>query len=350
MLKIGRIFAVFCILALLMTSGCGNSGIKESYEAAVATLENGDYEAAAKQFSEIINSGNYLAESYRGEAICLMYMQDFARASISFEKALLNLDFEDEEFERDVYSYLAFCRSKQGKTDEALEIYDTLISEKEDPNLLFLRGRIYMSRDMTEAADADFERIVEISDDYELYIAIYEIYDSYRMNANGAAFLEKALGLASSNDDDHYGKGMIYYYLKDYDEAKNELIAALQADSGNKDAILLLGKTYLAMDDIADARAMYKGYAENDETAACAYNGIALCDMAEEMYDSALENIEKGLEVADSEEKKSLLYNEIVVYEKKCDWETARSKAELYIALYPMEEAGQREYNFLENR
>ena len=48
--------------------------------------------------------------------------------------------------------------------------------------------------------------------------------------------------------------------------------------------------------------------------------------------------------------KQDLLFNEIVAYEKKLDFQTAKAKAEAYVALYPSDEQGQKEYEFLSTR
>ena len=114
--------------------------------------------------------------------------------------------------------------------------------------------------------------------------------------------------------------------------------------------MLLLGKTYLAMGDVADARAMYKEHIEDDKNAAAAYNGMALCDMADENYKAALENIKKGLSYGNEEANKSLLFNEILLYEHFEDWESAKDLAAQYVKAYPLEEEGIREYQFLSTR
>ena len=45
-----------------------------------------------------------------------------------------------------------------------------------------------------------------------------------------------------------------------------------------------------------------------------------------------------------------LYFNEIVAYEKKLDFVTAKTKAEAYVASYPADEAGQKEWTFLSTR
>ena len=74
------------------------------------------------------------------------------------------------------------------------------------------------------------------------------------------------------------------------------------------------------------------------------------CDIADENYDSALENITKGLALSNDKGKQDLYFNEIVVYEKKLDFATAKEKAAKYVKNYPADEAGIRENNFLKTR
>ena len=117
------------------------------------------------------------------------------------------------------------------------------------------------------------------------------------------------------------------------------------------DAMLLLGRVYLNMGDSASARSMYQNYLDEGEYPGRGYNGLALCDIYEGSYDSALQNIQSGLEAGEDEEaRKSLLYNEIVVYEYQKDFATAKSKMAEYLAAYPDDQDAVRENQFLSTR
>ena len=108
---------------------------------------------------------------------------------------------------------------------------------------------------------------------------------------------------------------------------------------------------YRAQGDTSNARSMYQQYvSEDDSEPAKGYNGLALCDMDDGSYDSALENISKGLEDASTEEMQDLLFNEIVVYEKKLDFATALSKMQEYIKMFPDDENAAKELTFLQSR
>ena len=347
-----RILAACALAAVLSFSaaGCAKSDAKKLYGTASKELEKQSYDDAAKDFQKVIDEGYYIPESYRGLGLAQMCEQDYPDASISFEKSLLNVEGQSRSFQRDVNLYLAHCREMQGETDKALDIYNDLINQSADAEVLFLRGRLLLKTDQDSAAEADFDRAVQLSSDYVLYINSYEVFADEDKGADGSRYLEEALKTANATADDYYHQGLIHYYLQDYDDAKDALTKALKADSEDTASLYLLGKVYLATGDTADARAVYKDYVSDKENGAGAYNGLALCDIADGNYDSALQNIKDGLTFNDSSVNQALLYNEIVVYEKQHDWSTATTLAASYIAEYPSDEAGLKEYEFLSSR
>jgi len=107
---------------------------------------------------------------------------------------------------------------------------------------------------------------------------------------------------------------------------------------------------YLSMGLTADARAMFNEHIINGSNAAAAYNGLAMCDMEENNYESALNNINSGLELNDAEADRGLMYNRIIVYEHLKDWSSAKAQATAFVQKYPTDEAGIRENEFLSTR
>lgn len=332
------------LCAVLGVTGCGDKEIKEAYETAVIALEEGDYETAAQEFQIVADTGKKLPEAYRGLGIAQLNLGKYAEASIALSKSLLYLEDNNAEFERDVKSYLAISRTRRSEYDEAIKLYDELIQMDGSSEYYFLRGKCYIDTENYEAAKEDFDMAASKSNDYNLFLNIYEIYNNLQMNADGSAYLEQALDLVSETD--YYSRGLIYYYLQDYTKAKDSLIQAINEEQDSK-AMLLLGKVYLSLEDTANARAMYQEYAGDPEAAAEAYNGLALCDIAEENYQSALEHIQSGLKYDDPDVRQSLLFNEICVYEYLKEWDAARVKVDQYVQLYPTDEAGIREKAFL---
>ena len=168
------------------------------------------------------------------------------------------------------------------------------------------------------------------------------------MKADGESYLEMALEIEGSDEQDHYDRGRVYYYLEEYDEAKKELTTSY--NDGYKQAAIYLGKVYAEQGDTANARANYKESLSEQSLQAKAYNGMAYCDILDGDYDSALSNIQKGLDTGDQDEKQALLFNEIVAYEKKMDYASAKEKITAYLEAYPTDERAVKENYFLETR
>ncbi len=344
-----KVLLIGSVVALSL-GGCKRGDARAAYSAGAKALEKGNMEEALTNFHTVSSNGYYLAEGYRGMGIAYMNKQDYPDACIAFEKSLLEEGQQGLNFHRDVSLYLAFCREHNGETDKANEIYQELLKKNSsDAEVLYLIGRNYLNADDQKNAQRMFDRCLKLREDYNLYINVYQCYAQLGQGADGARYLEEALKL-TENDNDYYNKGLVNYYLQNYEEARDLLINALNQDSTNSKAVFLLGEIYLSMDDVADARAVFQQYALNESCAAVSYNGLALCDIAQEDYDSALKNIKEGLKYKNEEANQGLLFNEIVAYEHKHDWETAKAKAIAYVAKYPTDEAGLRESEFLKTR
>ncbi|MGN1139581.1 MAG: tetratricopeptide repeat protein [Oliverpabstia sp.] len=333
---------------IFMFSGCRDDRVDEYYESGIAAIDQGDYDAAIEDLEQVIQAEERLPEAYRAYGIAWLSKKSYPEAIAAFSRSLNSMDDENEEFEKDVMFYLAEARLLQGEVDKAIEVYGDILKKGEDPQAFFLRGKVYMNRNDYENAGKDFARAVDGCKDYNLYINIYQIYADKNKAVDGDVYLEQALSMEPETGEDFYHRGRIYEYRKDYDKAKEELIQALELEY--EDAMLLLGRIYLEMDDSTSARSMYKEYLSQSENGARAYNGLAICDIYEENYDSALENIQKGLAENDSDETRGLLYNEIVAYEGKCDFDTAKEKMKVFLEQYPDDSDALRENEFLSTR
>ena len=277
-----------------------------------------------------------------------MGKESYPEAIAAFSRSLNSMDDENTEFEKEVMFRLAEARLDSGQTEKALEVYSNILKKGADTTAFYLRGKLYMSQNDYENAREDFVRALEDCKDYNLYINIYQIYAEKNKELDGAEYLEMALDMEPETGEDYYHRGRIFEYQKEYEKAKDVLITSMNMEYA--DAMLLLGRVYLEMDDPASAASLYREYLSAGDKDARAYNGLAICDIYSGNYDSALENINKGLAENDEEEKRSLLYNEIVAYEYKRDFVTAKSKMTVYLELYPDDAEALRENEFLSTR
>lgn len=331
---------------LFLSAGCTNAN-KEAYQQANEDLENGLYEDAISGYEQVISQGEYLSEAYRGMGIAYYKMGEYLSASDAFATALNQEDISSG-MQRDVLLYQASSCYREGMYEMAVQSCQQALELKTDVDGLFLMGKIYLEQDSYEDAASCFDQAYELDSSYEMAIQIYQAYVDRSMEADGTAYLNRALEKNPGSGEDYYEQGKIYYYMKDYDSAKEVLTEAINRD--NREAKLLLGDVYLAQQDVANARTMYQDYIDGETGMAKGYNGLALCDIEEEDYVSALDNIQKGLRAAEDEDMQGLLFNQAVIYEKQMNFQEALTRFQEYLNLYPDDETAQREYIFLQSR
>ncbi len=339
-----------------LLAGCNNEK-QQIFQEAQKDLEQGSYEYALDEFNTSVNNEMNLVVSYRGIGICQLRLGNYEDAAAAFTNAL-SQERVSKTTARDLYLYRATARLQAGQTEDAMADCQVLAQNYDmDADSWFLTGKVALAMDGYEEAASDFEQAYGEDSSYDRAIQIYETYLEKDMEADGTRYLEAVLSTEAKGADDLCNRGRIYYYMEDYTNAKKELTDA--SNQGSTEALLLLGMVYGAQSDYANARAMYQQFISHKQedtsknqtqTAASGYNGLAVCDIAEGNYDSALENISSGITVASDDEMQSLLFNEIVAYEKKLDFVTAQEKAVSYVGMYPEDEEAAKELDFLKSR
>lgn len=335
-------------LGMTLLTGCGGEN-KKTYEQANTDLEQGNYDYALNEYQACISAGYKLSQSYRGSGIVKLRTGDYQGAIDDLTSAL-NDEKTGRSDQKDILEYRAAAELKAELYDQAMADCQTLAEDYSlNANDYYLTGCVALAMDSYDEASSNFSEAYGSDSTYEMAIQIYEAYLTQDMEADGTRYLEAALKTEAKTADDYCERGKVYYYMQDYDNARTELTTA--SEKGSTEAALILGMVYMAQGDTANARSFYQQYIDADgEDPAKGYNGLALCDIADGDYDSALQNISQGLGDATSDEMRDLLFNEIVVYEKKLDFSTALSKAQEYVQTFKDDEAAVKELTFLQSR
>ena len=335
-------------LGMTLLTGCGGEN-KKTYEQANTDLEQGNYDYALNEYQACISAGYKLSQSYRGSGIVKLRTGDYQGAIDDLTSAL-NDEKTGRSDQKDILEYRAAAELKAELYDQAMADCQTLAEDYSlNANDYYLTGCVALAMDSYDEASSNFSEAYGSDSTYEMAIQIYEAYLTQDMEADGTRYLEAALKTEAKTADDYCERGKVYYYMQDYDNARTELTTA--SEKGSTEAALILGMVYMAQGDTANARNFYQQYIDADgEDPAKGYNGLALCDIADGDYDSALQNISQGLGDATSDEMRDLLFNEIVVYEKKLDFSTALSKAQEYVQTFKDDEAAAKELTFLQSR
>ena len=340
------------IASSMLLGGCamgGASGTKTTQ--GIAALDDGNYTQAQQLFEEAVQEDEEQMLAWRGLGLADMGLAQYEDAETAFQNALDAADEKMPENTQDLKLYLAAVEYRLAEYEKTIDTCTEILDaqEKGVADAYYLRGAAQLHEGNQEDAKADFDSAVKLMpDDYDLYLNIYETYSQMNLSGVGGDYLQSALSIQGEELEDYYNRGRIYYYLGSYDQAQGQLIVPVEQKY--EPAMDLIGQVYLAQGDYAHAKDIYSQMQTEFGESVGSYNGLALCAIADEDYDGALSYISQGLALDGTEGKQDLYFNEIVAYERKLDFETAKAKAEAYMEKYPSDEAGQKEWTFLKTR
>ena len=213
----------------------------------------------------------------------------------------------------------------------------------------FIRGLCRGFEGKDTVCFADFDKAFSLDPkNYGLYIDAFAALNERGYTEQGKAYLNVAMEKGEKNMS-NYDKGRLFFYLEDYTNARNFLEQARSDGNRSEEVILLLGRSYEALNDSNYALKLYEDYVTQTPNGSI-YNQMGLCYCAMGEYGNAIAAFEKGLSVQDSLCKQQLTYNQIIAYEKSSQFETAKMLMANYLKLYPDDVQAQREYEFLQTR
>ena len=336
--------AALCVLF----TGCGQKNKNVSIGEGMAAIETLDYETALQCFEKALVNGEDLRLLYRGQGLAYMGLTKYEEAVTSFEKALGHSNGQVDKVDYDINYYLATAYYKLGDTGKSIKAYDSIISLLPmDKTAYYLRGSLRIASDF-DKAKADFDKAISLAkEDYTQLIDIYLVLEENGYKEIGQEYLQAALESESKSMTD-FQRGRMYYYLKDYDNARNYLEKARK--TAGYEAVLLLGKTYEELGDNNYAISVYNSYIAGDQTNAKVYNQLGLCKMEMGAYGEALTAFQTAMNIENNDMMQTLKFNEIVTYEYLGEYKKASVLMDSYLSTYPDDASAVREYTFLKTR
>ncbi len=336
------------IIVMMLFSGCRNRSPGESTVLGFEALEEKDYDKALDFFDTALSANENPQHVYRGQGIAYMGKAEYDNAVNSLRESLQESDGRIGELEYDTSFYLAVAEFRNGDPQASRDTCTAIINLKQDdPDAFFLRGKAELKLLDSDMAVKDFNKALSLdSSNPDLYIDIYECLAAAGLSEEGGNYLKSAMELTRIND---FQKGKLSYFLGEYEDARTKFENA-RGDGSDPELILWLGRTYEALGDKSYAASLYKTYLQDNPGNVEIYNQLGLCEMDTGDYEGALKSFEEALKAGDSEILQSLLFNQIVAYERLSDFKKAAVLMESYLKSYPDDETAKREYKFLKTR
>ena len=184
----------------------------------------------------------------------------------------------------------------------------------------------------------------------EMTIRVYQVFERNGKKEEGRSYLSNAIEERLSEMSD-YEKGVIYYYLEDYENSRDNLEAYRATGNNDSDTLLMLGKTYEQLGDSNYAAGLYQKYLDENEPNAVIWNQLGLCKLDIGQYADALSAFNSGLAMEDNiAVLQELKFNQIVACEYCGDFQQAASLLREYLTQYPDDAVATREMTFLQTR
>lgn len=350
-LKKSKLILGLCIVSLTALVGCGkkNDKIVEGMD----KLSELAFQDALTLFEQAIVEGEDFELAYRGQGMTYLAMTEYEKATESFQNALSHAGIFVTDTEVDINYYMAVSQYKSGDFDGAIKTLDAITGFKEkQSDVFFMKGSIEMQQGNYEAAVSDLNiSLANSKNNISRTIDIYQVFASNDREAEGRAYLSAAIEHRIDNMTD-YEKGVIYYYMGEYENARDFLGLSKSSPKGSDvDTLLMLGRTHEQLGDSNYAAGLYSNYLAEHTPNAVIYNQLGLCKLKNGDYAEALNAFQAGLETPDnSSVLKQLRFNEIVAYEYVSDFAKASELITVYLQNYPDDEQAKREYQFLQTR
>ena len=342
------------LLAVLLAGclvACGKK--TTNTDAGMEAISAQNYEQARTCFDKAILEGEDLQLAYRGQGLAYMGQTDYESAIESFDRALQNGGMFVSDREVDINYYLATAQYKNGQLSDAIQTLDAIAGVRKGQDMVYyLRGSIKMENGDYDGAVKDLnEALSKSKNNIPMTIRVYETFADNGHEQEGQSYLSSAIENRLDAMTD-YEKGVVYYYSKDYENARNFLeLAKSGAKETGSDTLLMLGKTYEQLGDSNYAASLYEKYLAENDADPVIYNQLGLCKLETEDYEAALTAINSGLSVTENNSvTQELRFNQIVAYEHLGNFKTAAALMNSYLDSYPDDAAAIRENEFLKTR
>ena len=312
------------ITIMLLCVGCGAQEKTDNVSAGMEAVRNLEYETALGYFQTALGEKEDERQICRGMGLAYMGLSRYEEAISFFERALLLSDGTVRDIDFDINYYLATAYFRNGQTEDAVRAYDAILALRpKEKDAYYLRGCVKLYSGDFEGAKQDFDNTM--SGDAKNYDRLIQIYEVLVDNGYKEAGKEYLLQVISDNEKSisDYDLGRIYYYLEDYENAKDCLLRVKITD--NYEVSLYLGRTYEALGDYNYASSIYGDYTLNDQSKAEIYNQLGLCRMQMGEYELALMAFQSGMAIEGNEMMQTLKFNEIVAYEYMGDYTDRKS-------------------------
>ena len=264
-----RISAVVIAAALLL-GGCGKKPENKNLLAGMELVEQYDFQGALDSFDTALLNDEDLELVYRGRGIAYMGLGNYAEAETAFLESIKSAQGRASELVYDTNYYLASAYMKQGKYADAEAVYSAIIGlKKKEKDAYYMRACAVLRQNRYDDAVADFEKAFSLdSGDLDLVTDAYVEMQAAGFGEQGKSYIQDFMQKREKELKDGE-KGIMYYYLEDYESARKYLDPFVNGNDASLS--MILGQTYEKLGNMNYAAVVYQTYLGANEPDAAIY-------------------------------------------------------------------------------
>ena len=232
--------SILAAIAAVCLFGCGRKSTNTNLEQGMELVAQYDFQGALACFDLARLNKEDLQLTSRGEGLAYMGLGDYASAQSAFLESIQNAGNTVTALEYDTNYYLAAAYMKQGKYDDAENVYSAIVAlKRKELDAYYLRACVMLKKNNYEAAVSDFEKAFSLApDNLELVTDAYVEMQAAGFGEEGKTYLSDFMEQKGKKLSDGE-KGMIYYYLEDYQNARTYLDGFLNGnDAGDRKSVV----------------------------------------------------------------------------------------------------------------
>lgn len=212
----------------------------------------GDHEMAVASFDQAINLNNQFADSYNNRGLSWQMLAEDGRAEADFRRAIAI-----EPTMAIAHYNLALLQYGRAEYSEAsVQLQEVVRLSPDDSDAWFQLGLTYDRLDQAEEAIAALTRSIEIDQgfDDQAFFLRGVIYAENGDFAQAEADFNEAIRKGLRNAETLFYRGLMRYYLENYQLAVEDLQEAIIYEPQFADAYYYLSFTYARLGDEQKAR------------------------------------------------------------------------------------------------
>ena len=240
----------------------------------------------------------------------------------------MEIKSNEKELDRDIRYYQIDTCLRLGEYEKVKESCDAMLSEKPDALLFAKRAQAEKELGDLNGASIDYDKAIEADKkNSSLYLGKYQMLMEAGEEQAAKEVLLKAKEIEVKTDEDRYHMAKIKYFSGDSEGAAADFLEV--AEKGYPFSYFYLGQMSEEKEDYASAVANYEKYIQNPAQGSLGtvYERMGSCYVKMEEMEKALEAYQNGIEKADADSKKALLYGITALYEQQGDFEKAMEYA-----------------------